>query len=78
MATLDDDFIRIEMQGGTKNLRCKALGIDWPPPEEINVCGFIFVKVGQSKLTDKMMETMTHVCRGALYQPKKEEDHDNG
>jgi hypothetical protein len=75
MATLDDDFVRFEMQGGTKNIPCKALGVDWPPPEELDFHGFIFVKVSQSQFTDKMMETMSHVCRGALYQPKKEEDH---
>jgi hypothetical protein len=74
MTTLDDDFVRIEMQGGTKNILCKSLGIDWPPPEEIDFCGFTFVKIRQSQFTDEQMETLTHVCRGALYQPKKEDD----
>jgi hypothetical protein len=73
MATFDDDMVRIEMQGGTKMFRCKDLGIDWPPPEELDIHGFVFVKVGQSQLTDKMMETITNVIRGAQYQPKKEE-----
>ncbi len=74
MTTFNDDMIRVEMEGGTKMFRCKDLGIDWPPPEEIDIYGFTFVKVGQSQLTDKMMETITKVIRGAQYEPKKEED----
>jgi len=74
MATFDDDMIRLVMQGGTKNVTCKSLGIDWPPPEELDIAGFIFVKVGQSQFTDEQRASMTHVLRGAQYEPKKEED----
>ena len=37
MTTRDDDFVRLEMQGKDMNIPCKKLGLDWPPPEEIDV-----------------------------------------
>jgi len=72
MTTRDDDFVRLEMQGKDMNIPCKKLGLDWPPPEEIDVYSFTFVKVRQSQFTDEQMETMTHVMRGALYRIKEE------
>jgi hypothetical protein len=68
--TYDDDFCQIEMTGGTKRFKCKALGYAWPPPTTIDWQGFSFDQVSCSEVTDDQRKTMTHVCRGALYKPQ--------
>jgi len=72
MATFDDDMVRFIIKGESKNIRCKELGLDWPPPAELDVNGIIFEKVGQSQITDEMREDMTNVVRGAEYRLKGE------
>ena len=66
--TFEDDFVSIKMQGGTRRWRCKGLGIEWPPPELIDIEGFKFKRERYSQITDEQRETMTHVCRGAEYE----------
>ena len=66
--TFDDDFVRLNFQGGTKIIRCKLLGLTWPPPEEIDIEGFKLKRIRLSSITDEQRKTMTHVCRGAEYQ----------
>lgn len=68
--TYDDDFIQVEFPGGAvRRARCKASGIEWPPPEEFDWQGGRVRRVSMSKLTDEQRAGMTHVCRGALYHP---------
>lgn len=65
--TFDDDHVVLEFAGGTKRYPLKQLGLDWPPPERINVMGFDMVQTRRSSLTDEQRKGMTHVCRGAEY-----------
>lgn len=65
--TFDSDFCRINFQGGHRDYTCKKLGIKWPPPEELDVYGFIFVRHRMSKLTDKEAKECDFVARGAEY-----------
>ena len=67
--TFDDDFIRLEMDGGTKSICCKGSGIEWPPPETIEVWGFEFKRISYSTITDRQREKMTQVVRAAVYRP---------
>lgn len=68
--TFDDDHLVLEFDGGTKRVLLKKIGIDWPPPERINVMGFDMVQTRRSQLTDEQRAEMTHVCRGAEYYPE--------
>ena len=72
--TFDDDFVRLHFDGGTKNIPCKSINMHWPPPEKINVMGFVMVRSHYSEITDEERETMTHVCRGAEYYPEIQEE----
>lgn len=72
--TFDDDFIRLRLPNGRGTLHktCKALGIDWPPPEFIALAGGpistpVYRQVRRSEITDEQRQGMTHVCRGAEY-----------
>lgn len=67
--TFNDDMVQLEFDGGTRRVTCKALGLDWPPPEFINVSGFEMMRTGMSCITDEERATMTHVIRGAVYEP---------
>ena len=66
--TFDDDFVLIQMQGGPRRWRCEPLGLEWPPPELIDIEGFQFKRVRYSKITDEQRADMTSVCRGAEYE----------
>ena len=76
--TFDDDFVRLVFDGGAKTFRCAALGLDWPPPETINVAGFRMRRERFSALTDEQRSGMTHVCRGAEYVIVHREGQDDG
>jgi len=65
--TFDDDYIRLRFDWGHRDLRCKAAGLDWPPPETIEVLTFRFRRERMSTLTDEQRADMKHVCRGAEY-----------
>lgn len=69
--TFDDDFLQFEFDGGIKRFTCQSLAVSWPPPETIDFQGFEMTLVGLSTITDQQRATMTHVCRGAVYQVKK-------
>lgn len=70
--TFDDDYIRLLLATGPLDVTCKALGIDWPPPEFIEVKGPLstptFRRVRYSQISDEDRAEMTHVCRGAEYR----------
>jgi hypothetical protein len=69
--TFDDDLLQFEFDGGTKRTTCKAIGIDWPPPEIINFAGFDMQRHSMSNISDKQRAGMTHVCRAAVYEVKQ-------
>lgn len=66
--TFDDDFVRIEFDGGNKNYSCNTMGITWPPAEVISVMGFDFYRVSMSEISDRDRAALTCVIRGALYR----------
>ena len=70
--TFDDDFVLVNFTGGKKRLRCTDLSIDWPPPEILDIGGFKFTRERYSQITDEERATMSHVCRGAEYNPEEE------
>jgi hypothetical protein len=69
--TFDDDFVRIGMVTAT----LKSLGLTWPPPLfiEINNHGelpnLLVKRVRCSEITDEQRSQMSHVARGAMYEP---------
>jgi hypothetical protein len=65
--TYDDDFIQVQFEGGIKRYKCTDFGIEWPPPDIIQVYGFEFKLERCSQITDEQRAEMTHVCRGAEY-----------
>ena len=67
--TFDDDFLRLVFDHGVKNVTCKSVGIDWPPPPMLDVGGFILLRKSYSQITDEQREGLTHVARGAEYLP---------
>lgn len=69
--TFDDDFLQLEFDGGTKRVTCRSLGLDWPPPERINVMGFDMDRESHSQITDAQRQELTMVMRGARYVPAK-------
>ena len=70
--TYDDDFVRLEFSGGVRQSTCKFLGIDWPPPERLDIQGFIMVRHSMSEITDEQRSVLTRVMRGAVYRPAGE------
>ncbi len=70
--TFKDDFCRIHFSSGHKNITCDSLKIGWPPPKIIDFGGFNFKRIRYSQITDKQRNGMTHVIRGAEYQPVKQ------
>lgn len=72
--TFDDDYMHLVFDHGVKNVTCKSVGIEWPPPPMLDVGGFIMVRNRYSSITDEQREGMTHICRGAEYLPSKEHD----
>lgn len=67
--TFEDDFIQVLFEGGMRRFKCVDLGVEWPPPEEVNVMGFMFKRTRYSQITDEQREGMTFVARGAEYEP---------
>jgi len=67
--TFDDDYLRVHFLTGYKNIICKSLGINWPPPEILNIGGFDFKRIRYSQITDEQRDGMEHICRGAEYKP---------
>ncbi len=67
--TFDDDYLCIETPVRRVNVSCQSLGIEWPPPERIEFNDAPYTRVSYSAITDEQRQGMTHVCRGALYQP---------
>lgn len=65
--TFDDDFIQITTETGVKRMYCKALGLEWPPPEVINLSGFLYERVRYSQITDEQRTGLTMLMRGAEY-----------
>lgn len=70
--TFDDDYIQLRLSTGPMRVPLKQLGIDWPPPEFIEITGGPFStprfrRVRFSQITDEQRKRMTHVCRGAEY-----------
>ena len=66
--TFDDDFVQIDTLAGTRRYALKLLGLDWPPPERIEIMGFGFQRTSMSEISDDARSTMTHVMRGAAYE----------
>ncbi len=68
--TFDDDYVQI---GDPPLARyfCKANGIEWPPPKKIETAHGVYVQVSLSQITDEQRAGMTHVARGALYEPEE-------
>jgi len=71
--TFDDDYIRLILTTGPLDVTCKALGLDWPPPEFITITGGpfsepTFRRVRYSLIIDEERAEMAHVCRGAEYR----------
>lgn len=67
--TFDDDFLQFEFPGGTKRVALKTLGLDWPPPEQIDFMGFPMRRDTYSQITDEQRTELTMVMRGARYVP---------
>lgn len=70
--TFDDDYIQLRLSTGPMRVTCKQLGIDWPPPEVIEITGGPystprFRRLRMSAITDEQRQGMTRVCRGAEY-----------
>lgn len=68
--TYDDDHLHLVTPDGVRRFPCKANGIDWPPPEEFRFGSVLYARKSYSSITDEQRADMTHVCRGALYEPR--------
>lgn len=66
--TFDDDFLQVQFDGGLRRAFLKKNGLEWPPPETIDLFGFRLERVRFSEITDEQRAGMTHVCRGAEYR----------
>lgn len=90
MATFPDDFVRLHLGIGTRDIPLGALGLEWPPPDRIVIDpgrgareptpddppAFIMRRVSHSRITDDQRAGMTHVARGAEYVYEEDErDH---
>ena len=64
--TFDDDHVMI----AGKRIRCKDIGIEWPPPEDMELWDFHWKRKRFSQITDEQRADMTNVCRGAEYEAK--------
>lgn len=71
--TFDDDFLRVHFQTGVRTVTCKSIGVEWPPPDKLDILGFPFELVRRSEITDEERAEMTHVMRGAEYVPSESE-----
>jgi hypothetical protein len=72
MTTFDDDFVRLTDEAGNNlNVACKVLGLNWPPPVQIEVDGATWERESYSDIADDQRAGMTHVVRGAQYRPHR-------
>lgn len=67
--TFDDDFARVHFDNGSRDLVLKSLGVDWPPPEVLDIYGFKYRRSSMSDITDEARAKLDFVCRGAEYFP---------
>lgn len=68
--TFEDDFMFFNMLNGTvKRLTLKSQNLEWPPPEHVQLYGFPFKRIRMSEIPDEERAQMTHVFRGAEYEP---------
>lgn len=72
MATMENDFCLFLFEGGKRPFTCNSLGIEWPPPEELELFGFQFKQLRRSQLTDAQAKDCTFIARGAEYEVSKE------
>ena len=66
--TFDDDFVQVDTLAGARRYTLKSLGLEWPPPERIEVMGFGFQRASMSEIPDEARAGITCVCRGAAYE----------
>lgn len=72
--TFDDDFVMFQTEAGPRRVFLKNIGKTWPPPERIDLMGFMYRRERMSEITDEQRAEMTHVCRGAEYIPNPREE----
>lgn len=65
--TFEDDYIQVISRKGPIRIACSEIGLDWPPPEILEIEGLRFRQVRRSSITDDQRQGLTHVCRGAEY-----------
>lgn len=65
--TFDDDFVQVPFLTGIRNITLRSLGIEWPPPERLEIMGFGFQRISMSEISDQARTSMTNVSRGAAY-----------
>lgn len=66
--TFDDDFAEVPFLTGVRRVTLRSLGIEWPPPERLEIMGFGFQRVSMSEISDEARASMSHVARGAAYE----------
>lgn len=69
--TFNDDLLILVFDGATKRPSLQSCGLEWPPPERIEILGFTMVRTRMSAITDEQRAGMTHVCRAAEYIPEE-------
>lgn len=67
--TLEFDFCHLNFPGGSRDILCKDLGVEWPPPDELDFLGFKFKLIRRSQLTDEQAAECSFIARGAEYDP---------
>lgn len=82
MTTFDDDMVRVHFSVGTFDLRCKDVGLEWPPPKLIVTTPvgllreattadegqFVMARQNYSKLDDETVAGIEGLIRGAEYR----------
>lgn len=66
--TFDDDFVQVPFLTGVRRISLRSLGLEWPPPERLEIHGFGFQRCSMSPITDVQRSQMSHVARGAAYE----------
>lgn len=86
--TFEDDFARLNWSIGVFDVPLVKLELEWPPPDLIFVGdeiraatpdddpGLVMRRVSMSAITDEQRSGMTHVCRGAEYRYRNEDDRE--
>lgn len=74
--TFDDDFVQFSLtnMGVVFRQACRDLNVQWPPPERLEIQGFVFKRIRLSPITDEQRAGMTNVCRGAEYEMAHDEE----